>query len=99
MNKQLLAAAALVAGLGAGAAVADTYVNPYSRSDGTYVQGHMRSDADGDRSNNWSTRGNTNPYTGQAGTRDPYSSSYNSPRGGASGLYGTDPYYGARRGR
>jgi hypothetical protein len=96
MNKQLLAAAALVAGLGSGVAVADTYVNPYSRSDGTYVQGHMRSDADGDRSNNWSTRGNTNPYTGQAGTRDPYSS-YGSPRA-PSGLYGTD-LYGNRRGR
>ena len=33
-------------------AIADTYVNPYTRSDGTYVQGHMRSDPDGNPYNN-----------------------------------------------
>lgn len=59
-----------------GIASADTYVNPYVRSDGTYVQGHMRSDPDGSRLNNWSTRGNVNPYTGQPGYKDPYSNGY-----------------------
>ena len=53
-------------------AVADVYVQGYQRSDGTYVQPHHRSDPDGDVSNNWSTKGNQNPYTGQAGTHDPY---------------------------
>ena len=48
---------------------ADTYVNGYYRQDGTYVQGHHRSDPDGSRENNWSHRGNTNPYTGARGHR------------------------------
>lgn len=34
-----------------------------------YVQGHYRSEADGNFWNNWSTKGNVNPYTGQPGTR------------------------------
>jgi hypothetical protein len=67
-----------------GTAVAgDTYVHGYTRRDGTYVQPHYRSAPDGDRSNNWSTRGNVNPYTGQMGTRSP--ETFNS----GSGLYGT----------
>lgn len=45
-------------------------VRGYTRSDGTYVAPHMRSAPDGNFSNNWSTRGNTNPYTGKEGTRD-----------------------------
>lgn len=48
------------------------YVRPHVRSDGTYVQGHMRSNPDSSRFNNYSTQGNYNPYTGQTGTRDPY---------------------------
>ncbi len=55
--------------LAAASASATDYVNGYSRSDGTYVQGHYRSSANNTQSDNWSTRGNSNPYTGQAGTR------------------------------
>ena len=44
--------------------LADVYVKPYTRSDGSYVGGHYRSSPDSTTSNNWSTRGNTNPYTG-----------------------------------
>jgi len=51
---------------------ADVYVNPYYRSDGTYVEGHYRSSPDSSVSNNWSYSGNTNPYTGEVG-----SNSYN----------------------
>jgi|SRR5438552_3457589 hypothetical protein len=51
--------------------LADTYVRGYTRSNGTYVQPHYRSDADSNPYNNWSTRGNVNPYTGQPGTRSP----------------------------
>lgn len=69
-----------------GTAVAgDTRVRGYTRQDGTYVQPHMRSAPDTNRSNNWSTQGNVNPYTGQPGTRPP-----DSPNSG-SGLYGTQP--------
>lgn len=46
---------------------ADTYVKGYTRSNGTYVQPHYRSDSNGTKSDNWSSSGNTNPYTGQRG--------------------------------
>jgi hypothetical protein len=66
----MLAAMALVASVGV--ASADTYVNGYTRQDGTYVAPHYRSSPDNSRLNNWSTQGNTNPYTGQQGTQNPY---------------------------
>lgn len=59
--------AALLAAFAA-QAMAQTYVAPHIRSDGTYVQGHVRSAPNGTSSDNYSTRGNVNPYTGQAGT-------------------------------
>ena len=65
----LLVAGALLAGVPA-VASADVHVRGHYRSDGTYVQPHYRSDPDGVTDNNWSHRGNTNPYTGQRGTRD-----------------------------
>ena len=46
---------------------ADTYVHGYRRSNGTYVQGYYRSDPDGNVNNNWSHKGNVNPYTGARG--------------------------------
>ncbi len=49
-----------------------TYVQPYVRSDGTYVQPHFRTTPDSSRLNNWSTRGNVNPFTGRPGTVDPF---------------------------
>ena len=51
------------------AAFADTYVNGYTKSDGTQVQGYERTNPNSTRSDNYSTQGNTNPYTGQAGTQ------------------------------
>ena len=48
---------------------ADTWVNGYYKSNGTYVQGHYRSSPDSYKNNNWSTSGNSNPYTGKRGTR------------------------------
>ena len=62
-------------------ASADQYVNGYYRKDGTYVQPYHRSDADGNPFNNYSTRGNVNPYTGQPGTKNPYSNPYSSSYG------------------
>lgn len=51
-------------------------VRSYTRKDGTFVHAHTRSAPDGNFSNNWSTRGNFNPYTGKAGTRtSPYAGS------------------------
>ena len=54
-------------GSGSGGSV---YVHGYIRSDGTYVAPHYRSAPDGDPTNNWSTKGNANPYTGEAGTKN-----------------------------
>ena len=55
----------------AGLQLADEYVNGYTRSDGTYVQGYMRSSPDGDPYNNYSFPGNTNPYTGKVAPGNP----------------------------
>ena len=44
------------------------YVQPHIRDNGSYVQGHYRSSPDSSRSNNWSAKGNVNPYTGKKGT-------------------------------
>ena len=56
------------------------YVGGYYRSDGTYVPGHYQTNSNGNPWDNWSTRGNYNPYTGKPGTVDPYAprSHYNS---------------------
>ena len=48
------------------------YDNGYTRQDGTVVQPHYQTNPDGNRANNWSSQGNVNPFTGQAGTRNPY---------------------------
>lgn len=49
----------------------DTYVKPYVRKDGTHVQGHYRTAPDNTVHNNYSTKGNINPYTGKEGTVEP----------------------------
>ena len=58
--------------------VQDVRVNPYFRSDGTYVQGHHRSAPDGNPYNNYSYPGNSNPYTGKVapGNSDSYLQNY-----------------------
>lgn len=50
----------------------DVWVKPYTRKDGTFVPGHFRSAPNGNVWDNWSTKGNINPYTGMKGTKDPY---------------------------
>jgi hypothetical protein len=42
-------------------------VQPQVRRDGTYVPPHYRTAPNGTRLDNWSTQGNTNPFTGQRG--------------------------------
>jgi len=53
-------------------AVAQTYVAPYVKQDGTYVEGHYKSQPNNTKTDNYSSQGNTNPYTGKEGTVDPY---------------------------
>lgn len=78
---RVLMASALLASICTGSYVAEagtTYVRPYLRSDGTYVQPHFRTTPDSSRLNNWSTRGNVNPFTGRPGAVDPFA--YESPQ-------------------
>jgi hypothetical protein len=94
--KKILLAFLLVSG----SVMADQWVNPSIRSDGTYVQGHMRSSPNGTTLDNYGTRGNTNPYTGQRGTASPYpsfgSGGYSAPQA-PSGYGGYNNRYGYGR--
>ena len=83
MNKLIVAIALMF--LAAPAAVADQAVRGYVKRDGTYVAPYTRTTPNSTPMDNYSTRGNTNPYTGQAGTVSP------------SGVYGSGssaPAYG-----
>lgn len=55
---------------------ASVYVNGHTRSDGTHVEGYYRSSPNDTVSDNYSTDGNTNPYTGEEGSREVYDDSY-----------------------
>jgi hypothetical protein len=44
-------------------------VSGYVTKNGTYVAPHMQTNPNSTRGDNWSTKGNTNPYTGQPGTK------------------------------
>jgi hypothetical protein len=46
-----------------------TYVKSYTKKDGTTVKAHYKSKPDKTTNNNYSTKGNTNPYTGKKGTK------------------------------
>ncbi|MBP2230789.1 hypothetical protein J2847_004098 [Azospirillum agricola] len=59
------------------ASLADTYTRGYVRRDGTYVQPHFSTPRNSNPFDNYSTRGNVNPYTGQAGTVNPYAAPAN----------------------
>lgn len=58
----------------AGAAMAQQPVqkNGYFKKDGTYVAPSMTTAPNDTKLDNYSTKGNVNPYTGKAGTVDPY---------------------------
>ena len=47
------------------------YTTGYTRRDGTYVNGYNRSTPNATTYDNYSTRGNTNPYTGERGYINP----------------------------
>lgn len=44
-------------------------VDGYTRKDGTYVAPHNRTAPNQTKNDNWSTKGNVNPYTGKEGTK------------------------------
>lgn len=63
-------------GLFSVSSLANVSVDGYYRKDGTYVQPHYRSDPNSNTYDNWSTKGNTNPYTGKEGTQNPDNNSF-----------------------
>lgn len=79
--------AALLGCVIASSAIADTYVQGYYRSNGTYVQPHYRTSPNSTINDNYTTRPNVNPYNGNVGTRQP---SYGSSRPSSSYGYGMD---------
>lgn len=71
--KRLVLAMALSAPVALAApAQADNYVRGYTRSNGTYVQPHYQTAPNTTKFDNFSTKGNYNPYTGRTGTVDPH---------------------------
>jgi len=46
-------------------------VGGYIKSNGTYVAPHYRSSPNNTKNDNYSTKGNYNPYTGKWGTKNP----------------------------
>ena len=72
-------------------------VRGYYRSNGTYVAPHHRTDPNDTKLDNYSTKGNVNPYTGKEGTVDPYGNSSGKTRGSSKyrgyqqNSYGTEP--------
>ncbi|OQP65425.1 hypothetical protein A3860_17325 [Niastella vici] len=51
----------------------DVFVNGYFRKDGSYVQPHFRTAPNSSMFDNYSTKGNFNPYTGKPGWIEPFS--------------------------
>lgn len=79
MKKILLLLMAVLV-FAAGAAEAK-YQRGYVRKNGTYVSGHFKTSSDGSKLNNYSTKGNRNPYTGKKGYKNPYKvKSYKMPK-------------------
>lgn len=60
---------AVVFCLGVSISYADQKVNGYYKKNGTYVESYRRTKADRTYNNNYSTRGNVNPYHGARGTK------------------------------
>ena len=70
MKKLLIAALSLC--LASVALAEDVKVDAYTKKDGTRVEEHHRTKPNGTKVDNYSTKGNTNPYTGKEGKKDPY---------------------------
>ncbi len=51
---------------------AATRVKGYTKSNGTYVAPHYKTPPNKSKFDNFSTKGNINPYTGRKGTVDPF---------------------------
>lgn len=68
--KVILIAAALLAA-GTAMAADDHAVKGYTKKDGTYVPPHRATNPNATETDNYSSKGNTNPSTGKEGTKTP----------------------------
>lgn len=66
--KNIISAALLVV---SASVMAQVYVPPSVDRNGNYREGHYRSEPNNTERDNYGTKGNYNPYTGEAGTRKP----------------------------
>lgn len=57
--------------LATASASAQVHVNGYTKTDGTYVAPHVQTTPNSTINDNYSTKGNVNPYTGKEGTVNP----------------------------
>ncbi|MGV7034840.1 hypothetical protein [Methylobacterium symbioticum] len=64
-------ASAQYGGYGYGSNSSSHYNSGYTNSHGTYVQPHYSTNPNNTQYDNYGTRGNYNPYSGQTGTRNP----------------------------
>ena len=74
------------------------YVRGYTKKNGTYVSGYQRSDSNSTVTDNYSFKGNTNPYTGQTGSnyyRNDASSPYYEGSNGFGGTSKKKSYSGS----
>jgi hypothetical protein len=56
---------------GTGSNPSNHYVQPHATSSGAYTSGNHQTNPNNTQMDNYSTRGNVNPYTGAVGTRTP----------------------------
>jgi hypothetical protein len=69
MKTTLILIAACVLSLSAIAKGGSHSVKGHTTKNGTYVAPHRSTNPDGAKSNNWTQKGNANPYTGKEGTK------------------------------
>jgi hypothetical protein len=67
----------------------------YSRNNGTYVQSYHATNPNSTKLDNYSTKGNINPWTGKPGTKSPYGSSSAGHYYGSTGAGAVPPAYNA----
>lgn len=79
MKLQIAGVMLALVSFGTAVAQGDHYVQGYTKKDGTYVAPHMQTNPNATRADNYSTRGNVNPYTGESGTKPLYPNTYSPP--------------------
>jgi hypothetical protein len=57
-------------GYGTGSSSHSEYVHGYTKKNGTHVDGYHRTVGNGTQKDNYSAKGNVNPWTGKVGTKN-----------------------------